>query len=261
MFNLFQHSHGHILIVLLVYRKGIMYIKTEIKKLIGKLFSIDFLEKLTEYSIWRNAKGFDLSEAHLIKMSGNTWQELIEKGREKLWTEAVRYIGDLDIIFMEFGVWKGDSIKFFSKLIQSEKSKLYGFDSFEGLPEQWRGKDVGHFSTQGKIPVIDDNRVSFIKGWFQDTLPEFIDIIGNESNGKVFLVHFDADLYSSTLFVLYTLAQKIKEFYFIFDEFSGHELRALYNFIQASRAKVKFIYYITWKDCPMIVFGNIQINA
>jgi hypothetical protein len=238
-----------------------MYIKTEIKKLIGKLFPIDFLEKLTEYSIWRNAKDFDLSKAHLIKMSGNTWQELIEKGREKLWNEAIRYIGDSDIIFMEFGVWQGDSIKFFSKLIQSEKSKLYGFDSFEGLPEQWRGISAGHLSTQGKIQVIDDSRVSFIKGLFLDTLPEFIDIISNESNGKVFLVHLDADLYSSTLFVLYTLAQKIKEFYFIFDEFSGHELRALYNFIQASQAKVEFRFYVMWKGCPMTVFGHIQINA
>jgi hypothetical protein len=74
-------------------------------------------------------------------------------------------------------------------------------------------------------------------------------------------VHLDADLYSSTLFVLYTLSQRIPEFYFICDEFSGHELRALYNFQQASLGKLRFYSYTLWQDCPAAVFGSLSLRS
>ena len=237
-----------------------MNLKTEIKKLIGKVVPVDLFEKLTEYAIWQKAEGFDLAGARRIHVPGKTWLELVEKGREQLWSEAIKYIGITDVIFLEFGVWKGESIKFFGNLIKSEKSKLYGFDSFEGLPEQWRGMKEGHFSTKGQIPRSDDKRIQFIKGWFQNTLPNYVDTIANESKDRAVLIHLDADLYSSTLFVLYTISQKIKQFYFIFDEFSGHELRALYNFIQASGSNVEFYRYIEYKGCPMTVFGKIRVT-
>lgn len=238
-----------------------MNIKTELKKIIGKSVSINMFEKLTEYSIWQNAKGFNLSGASLIKITGNSWEELIARGRERLWKHAVESIKQPDILFLEFGVWQGESMKFFGQLIKSNKSIFLGFDSFRGLPEQWRGMQAGNFSTEDGIPKIDDPRVTFIKGWFQDTLPGRLDEIVNKSVDRTVLVHFDADLYSSTLYLLFRLTQKIRNFYFIFDEFSGHETRALYNFVQSSGAKVEFIAYITWEDCPAVVFGKLSLSA
>lgn len=41
-----------------------------------------------------------------------------------------------DKIFLEFGVHNGSSINFFAKHYQKT---IYGFDSFDGLPESWGG--------------------------------------------------------------------------------------------------------------------------
>ena len=53
---------------------------------------------------------------------------------------AVQNLG----LFLEFGVHKGHSIK---KLSSKTESMFYGFDSFEGLPENWRtSNDKGVFA-------------------------------------------------------------------------------------------------------------------
>ena len=223
-----------------------MYLKTEIKKLIGKTLSTDLLEKVTEYSIWQHY-------SPLLNVPTK------EGGRERLWEDAITTIGDPDILFIEFGVWRGDSIRCFADLITGTRARFYGFDSFEGLPEYWRGMPAGHFSTSGNAPEIDDHRVKFIKGWFQKSVPESLDEIAREAAGRTVLVHFDADIYSATLFLLFTLSYRVKEFHFIFDEFSGHELRALHNFVQSSGAKVKYLSQTTWQDCPAAVFGHLSL--
>jgi hypothetical protein len=107
------------------------------------------------------------------------------------------------ITYLEFGVWKGASIDKWRKLNSHPGSRFYGFDSFEGLPEDWKADHPkGTFSTAGVTPKIHDARVSFIKGWFQDTLRGFL----NETSvSNRLVINVDCDLYSATLFVLGTL--------------------------------------------------------
>ena len=52
--------------------------------------------------------------------------------------------------YLEFGVWKGESSNFFSKFL----NKLYCFDSFEGLKEDWVGTSFtkGYFNLNKKNP-------------------------------------------------------------------------------------------------------------
>ena len=69
--------------------------------------------------------------------------------------------------FYEFGVWRGES---FSYLMSSFKEG-FGFDTFEGLPEDWYEKKAGSYTSDGDIPQIKDAK--FIVGKFEDTLQTF----------------------------------------------------------------------------------------
>ena len=74
----------------------------------------------------------------------------------------------LNGLLIEFGVWKGRSINYFAKRVSET---IYGFDSFEGLKEDWSGWGFakGAFDLGGKLPKVENN-VILIKGWFDKTL-------------------------------------------------------------------------------------------
>ena len=95
-------------------------------------------------------------------------------------------------LVLEFGVFSGRSINFLS----SRFEKIYGFDSFEGLPEKWHTNiEKGHFALK-KLPFVNDN-VELIKGLFEDTLPKFKGL--KDNNSFIAFLHVDCDLYSSTI--------------------------------------------------------------
>jgi hypothetical protein len=58
---------------------------------------------------------------------------------------------------------------------------------------------------------------------------------------KDLIVHYDADLYSSTLYALSKIDGLGRKYLAIFDEFTGHETRALYNYLQSYGASVNFL--------------------
>ena len=97
--------------------------------------------------------------------------------------------------------------------------EVYGFDSFEGLPEQWHNEPKGSYSTNRVIPTVPDN-VSLYAGWFEDTLPEFL----KNHTGPVRFMNIDCDIYSSTKTVLDLLADRIiSGTVIVFDEYIGNE--------------------------------------
>lgn len=148
------------------------------------------------------------------------------------------------IDFLEFGVFKGESINYWVNLNSKKNSRFYGFDSFKGLPQNWenlRGVEKGHFDLKGNIPSIYDNRISFIKGLFQDTLDLFL---GNYNSKNILVIHFDCDLYSSTLYVLTRLHDQLKKgTILIFDEFNSvlSEFRALEDYCSSYLKKYKIL--------------------
>lgn len=108
--------------------------------------------------------------------------------------------------FLEFGVFNGVSINVFADVYPNKI--IYGFDSFEGLPEEWSwdGNKVhkkGHFAVK-RLPEVGQN-VKLIKGWFDDTLP----LWKVDHTGDISFLHIDCDLYSSTMFVLKELNSQI----------------------------------------------------
>jgi hypothetical protein len=99
-------------------------------------------------------------------------------------------------LWLEFGVWEGRTINYISNY---RNGLVYGFDSFKGLPEDWRvGFLKEHFNREGKLPKKNPN-VELIVGWFNETLEPFL----LEHKGKnITFLHIDCDVYSSTKYVL-----------------------------------------------------------
>jgi hypothetical protein len=161
--------------------------------------------------------------------------------RQQIWSRCVEEAGgqDAELTYVEFGVYRGRSISYISSRNQSPTSIFVGLDSFEGLPEGWLpDAPAGLYSAGGEIPQMDDRRISFIKGWFQDTWGDLQQRLTSRDN---LIVHYDADLYSSTLFALSNIDSLKRSYIALFDEFTGHETRALYNYTQSFNASVSFL--------------------
>ena len=155
---------------------------------------------------------------------------------------AKEIIKDNPIQYLEFGVYKGDSIKEWAALNQNTKSEFFGFDTFYGLPEDWTyTMKKGKFDLQGNIPIIDDQRVKMVKGLFQETLHPFLKTFNRKYK---MVIHLDADLFSSTLYVLTQLDPFLENGdILMFDEFSSlvGEFKAFNDYREAYYRSLKMI--------------------
>ena len=132
----------------------------------------------------------------------------VEKlGRKLMWKNHVINNTIEGGVIAEFGVFNGGSIGWFSK--NYNDTPIYGFDSFEGLPEDWIVNNQvlfpkGHFNMDGSLPSFKGNdllhtdKIIFIKGLFEDTLPQWV----KETNDYLKILHIDSDIYSSCVTVL-----------------------------------------------------------
>jgi len=157
--------------------------------------------------------------------------------RGELFALVANEVGDRPVLYLEFGVAKGKATRVWSQLLRHPDCILHGFDSFEGLPETWGDRPKGSFSTAGAPPDIADPRVHFFKGRFEQTLPDY-----TPPRRDLVIINLDADLYSSTIFVLRSLKHLIKPgAYLYFDEFGsfGHEERALREFMEETGTKFR----------------------
>lgn len=170
------------------------------------------------------------------------------------------YPVDSNDLILEFGVWVGNSINNIARFYPDRW--IFGFDSFEGLPEDWSGLFVkGSFDLQGRLPKVRPN-VFLVKGWFSDSIPQFkasllsqftgksmeevqaggsveIDAGGDSWNGvkqensssmsvhlpqRLGLLHVDCDLYSSTKTVFEHFKSNIRPgTIIVFDELLNFE--------------------------------------
>lgn len=137
--------------------------------------------------------------------------------REQVWDYALSEV-TLDGLHAEFGVFQGHSINHIATEIGDKT--IHGFDSFEGLKEDWSGTwyRAGHFTLGGTPPSVRPN-VRLIKGWFDATVPAFL----AEQAGTPFaFVHMDADTYESTSLVLALLGDRIVSgTVLVFDDYLG----------------------------------------
>lgn len=152
-------------------------------------------------------------------------------------------LAEQPICYLEFGVAEGDAIKWWLARNGQKDSIFVGFDSFQGLPESWDHKEQSAFTRGGEPPQVSDERCSFVVGYFQQTVTDFLRQRG-ESLGRPLLVHLDADLYSSTLYLLFALLPYLRGGdILIFDEFSSalHEFKALLDFQSATSVEYSLL--------------------
>ena len=148
-------------------------------------------------------------------------------------------IGLPDGLFTEFGVADGAGCNFFAKFLQAQDKHIHGFDSFEGLEEDWtgwyNGRETGAFSQGGKLPNVRGN-VTLVKGWIQDTLPGYLDETGDEAFS---FIHMDMDTYTPTRFALEAVKPRLRAgSAILFDElywypgWRHHEYKALQEVLE-----------------------------
>jgi len=164
--------------------------------------------------------------------------------RVALMNECLRQVAPTGLV-LEFGVYKGTSI---SRLADHFRDRaIYGFDSFEGLPEAWVFGGPGQFAdAAGRLPRVPAN-VNLLKGWFEDTLPRFL----AEHPGPVAFLHVDCDLYSSTACILRLLSDRIVPgTVILFDELIGYpgwkegEYKAFREWVEATGSAFEYLGYV-----------------
>ena len=142
-------------------------------------------------------------------------------------------------LYLEFGVHTGGTLKVIVE--HAPTDRVFGFDSFEGLPEDWRAHfTAGHFALE-KLPDVPG--AELVPGWFDEVLPGFLE----QHPEDVAFLHLDADLYSSTKTVLDALEPRLRpgtvivfDEYFNFPHWEEHEHRAWTEFVE--RTGVTFEY-------------------
>jgi hypothetical protein len=169
------------------------------------------------------------------------------KGRHQLYRYVLSQIPEkVDGLFLEFGVYKGDSINRMADL--RSDVRWYGFDSFEGLPEAWTlGARKGAFNVGGILPAVRGN-VTLVKGFFEETLPHFV---VQHRNERVVFMHVDCDLYSATKTVFDQLdgmlepgAIIIFDEYFNYPDWENGEYKAFAEYVAATGRSFEYIAYV-----------------
>lgn len=169
--------------------------------------------------------------------------------------EAIKKFGK-ESLFLEFGVFKGDSINLFAKKLKKINAEIIGFDSFKGLKDEWMTEEFnppGTFDLKGKKPKVEGN-VKLIDGWVEETAKNFL----TNNSKKIAFIHFDLDTYNSTSFVLKLIKNGFQPGTIIlFDEFYGfpnwekYEYKAFKEEIEENR--FKYIAFGSRQACIKIV--------
>lgn len=203
----------------------ILHFKTK-----NKPFNLDkaAIEIVNRY--FKHAKALD-SDASVIRFA----------------TDVVTIIG----AYIELGVCTGKTINFIAAL--NPTKTIFGFDSFEGLPEDWVRQDKtikkGTFGFKNKrfVPPVLSN-VKLFKGWFNESLPRFLKEVLKDT--PIAFLHVDSDIYSSAQEALTIFKNNIVPgTIIVFDEFynypgfENHEWKAFHEFLQAAKLNAEYLAY------------------
>jgi hypothetical protein len=172
-------------------------------------------------------------------------QRHLGNGHFELLEQALRLAPD-EGFYAEFGVFKGVSLEFIAERIDQT---IYGFDSFEGLPEGWSPVVAkGTFNLDGIVPSIAASFRNFriVKGLFRESLPDFL----TQAPGPAAFLHLDCYLYESTKDVLDALEPRIASGtvivfrqYFNFPGWQAQQFKAFQAFCERSVRTYRYVAF------------------
>jgi hypothetical protein len=169
-------------------------------------FLLDIFSQLSEVIRFMNWQGQTFGKIRIFLSK----EKLLESIARSAVSSGMRYT------IYEFGVAHGHLTK---RMLSIEKEigtyvKRYnGYDTFEGLPSQYRNFKPGSFSNSGKFPNIENAKLI----WFKGLVEETVDKETFTSEPKIIL--FDLDLLIPTKHVIQHLIPKLAKFDILyFDE-------------------------------------------
>jgi hypothetical protein len=195
----------------------------------------------------RNAMYFS-SRTEIFRWVRQTFHDSFDRGRKSG-------------VILEFGVYSGISIDMISSIFPSRR--VLGYDSFLGLPDEWSGFKYegggrGTFDLGGILPEVREN-VELVPGLFQETVPASLGEISSLEQ-RIALVHLDADIYSSTKFVLDSILPYIDDdILLVFDEFFNypgwemHEFRAFDEFVTENKLRYQYLAFSESSVCVKVL--------
>lgn len=151
-----------------------------------------------------------------------------------------------DGMVLEFGVATGRTLNHIARLLPHKF--IHGFDSFQGLPENWTSRMPKGFFKRNNLPRVNHNCKLHV-GWFNETLPRWKSVFGDN---PIQLLHIDSDLYSSAVTILSELeANIVPGTVIVFDEYINYpgwqqdEFRAWQEFVAENAIDYEYIGYVS----------------
>ncbi len=139
--------------------------------------------------------------------------------------------------YLEFGVYEGETIINWSKINTHKDSRFFAFDKF---------------SSKYTIPKINDDRVHFVKGLFQETLHEFVKNFKVQSKLVIFI---NLNKKFDTLYCLSELDKILDEkCILMFDQFGNllNEFIAFHTYVKSFKRDFKFLCESeNWRKCTI----------
>ncbi|WP_264802398.1 class I SAM-dependent methyltransferase [Acetobacter fabarum] len=207
------------------------------KKLLHKYYSND---------LWIDLK-INAKKETVDYILNNMGRAIISKDRYSLLKYAFQH-ADKEGLILEFGVEKGASINYLASLTQQT---VHGFDSFEGLPTDWKGtmETKGAFDMNKAPPKVRPN-VQLHIGWFDDVIPVFL----KQTDNSIAYMHVDCDTYESTKILLDLTKDRIKtgtvivfDEYFNYPGWKENEFKAFQEFVADTKIKYEYIGFSSEK--------------
>ena len=175
------------------------------------------LSPVTSLDFYSNKKAAELIVDELI--SSDTLTFKTRESMRRYFMDS-KFLEEFQNTIMEFGVHNGSSILQIANNL-NDKQRIFGFDAFEGIRDAWSKPDrpPGSMNLNGQIPaqLLEHKRIHIVKGWIEDTLPNFLKNINSIS-----FAHLDMDVYKPTKFALESIIEKLDhESVLLFDDFFG----------------------------------------